>query len=470
MGFRINKKDFFWGYAAQFLNIGAGVLLLPVLLRTLSPADVGLWFVFLTVAGLSQLLEFGFQPTISRNVAYVCSGATVLNKTGVPHEVIEGGVDPLLFRSLVEASRRIYQRVAVIAFLVLIPVGSCYVYSVLVESQGLIERLVAWLLFAAGYVLMFYFGYINAVLLGRGDNAQNNKVIVLSRLLLIVFASVFLLLDFGMLGLGVASFISSLLSRFVAYHYLVRGGGADLVKTPPELESKVLEMVHLVWHNSKQLGVVQLGAFLIQRGNVLVVSSFLGLEVASSYSITLTILLVLSTFSAVICNLQVPYLSQLQAVKDKHVLPSVFGEILCVSWVFYFLGFFALYFFGEDFLNLIGSKSTLLQKEVFFVLGLVLFLEMNHSLCAIYLTTKNTVPFVFSAVVSGFSVLLLSLGVVSFMEVWGVVLSQGLVQIVYNNWKWPREVSIDLGVPFFRLLILGGYRIRSRLFSKDIAA
>src|SRR6266567_8101153 len=71
----ISRRDIYWGYAAQLLNVGAGLILLPVVVRYFSPEDVGLWFVFITLAGLAQLLEFGFQPTLARNTAYVYAGA-----------------------------------------------------------------------------------------------------------------------------------------------------------------------------------------------------------------------------------------------------------------------------------------------------------------------------------------------------------------------------------------------------------
>ena len=55
-----------WGFLAQGLNIGTGLLLLPMILRYLKPDEIGLWFVFMSLAGLAQLLELGFQPTIAQ--------------------------------------------------------------------------------------------------------------------------------------------------------------------------------------------------------------------------------------------------------------------------------------------------------------------------------------------------------------------------------------------------------------------
>lgn len=65
MEIHITKKDVLWGYIAQFFNIGAGILLLPVILKLL-PADIlGVWYIFLTISSLVQMIDFGFQPTFT---------------------------------------------------------------------------------------------------------------------------------------------------------------------------------------------------------------------------------------------------------------------------------------------------------------------------------------------------------------------------------------------------------------------
>lgn len=55
----------FYGVPCQFFNIGAGILLLPVILKLL-PADIlGVWYIFLTISSLVQMIDFGFQPTFT---------------------------------------------------------------------------------------------------------------------------------------------------------------------------------------------------------------------------------------------------------------------------------------------------------------------------------------------------------------------------------------------------------------------
>ena len=69
------KKDIIWGYLSQFLNIGSGIIIIPVAIKYLTTEDMGLWYLFIAIAGLAQLLEFGLQPTISRMTSYIYSGS-----------------------------------------------------------------------------------------------------------------------------------------------------------------------------------------------------------------------------------------------------------------------------------------------------------------------------------------------------------------------------------------------------------
>jgi hypothetical protein len=100
----LSRRDLYWGYAAQALNIGLGLIMLPAIVRHMATAEVGLWFVFITLISFAQLLELGFQPTISRNVAYIYAGAQKLSAVGL-QENGNGVLNVVLLANLVEAAR-----------------------------------------------------------------------------------------------------------------------------------------------------------------------------------------------------------------------------------------------------------------------------------------------------------------------------------------------------------------------------
>lgn len=457
----VTKGDMVWGYLAQGLNIGAGLLLLPPILMFLPKAEVGLWFVFITLGSLAQLLEFGFQPTIARNAAYIYSGAEQLSKVGVPLNLDNSSpLNTQLLGQLIDTSKKICRLVAFLASLVLLLLGTLYIYSLLTPDQSAAEVVIAWLAFSTGYLLNFYFSYINAFLQGRGDIDQSNKVIVLSRCALILLGSTSVVFGFGLPGLGLSVLLSALLGRLVAVmFFLNHDASRQAASCKREKTGNILSML---WYNASRLGIVQLGAFLIQRGNILLASSFLGLEAASSYSMTVTILIALSSVSNVACQLQVPYASALQLRGARDELIPLYGEMLVLSTTVYLFGLLFLIVVGDSMLALLGSEVKLLPIGFLVLLGIVLFLELHHSVAATYLTTLNKVPFVKAGLYSGIAVFALGFVLIQQFGIIGIIIAQGFVQASYNNWKWPLEAVNHLNVGLFEVLLKGGGRVVRR--------
>ncbi|MDR2840450.1 MAG: polysaccharide biosynthesis protein, partial [Paludibacter sp.] len=100
----INRKDVLWNYVATFLQIGAGIILFPLILRAFPQETVAIWTIFTTIVALTSLLDFGFNPSFARNVSYVMSGVTELKTTGF--QIVEnnnGKIDYSLFKGLIKA-------------------------------------------------------------------------------------------------------------------------------------------------------------------------------------------------------------------------------------------------------------------------------------------------------------------------------------------------------------------------------
>ena len=62
---RIYQSAIAWNFLSTFLRVGAGVIILPMILRTMPPEQLGLWYVFGTLGAFATLLDFGFEPTVT---------------------------------------------------------------------------------------------------------------------------------------------------------------------------------------------------------------------------------------------------------------------------------------------------------------------------------------------------------------------------------------------------------------------
>jgi len=452
-----SMSDIHWGFLAQGLNVATGLLLLPMILRYLPPEEVGLWFVFMSLAGLAQLLELGFLPTITRNVAYLYAGAQKLNAYGYEPTTEHVHLNIELLQQLFMAAREIYLVVSLSTLAFLAVIGTTYISMLLTHSMPQFQIIFAWIAFALGYVINFYYGYFNGFLQGRGDVKASNQIIVANRVVLIVLASLLLAEGWGLLGVGFASLISSVIGRGLAARIFWSGGGAETFSLKVAKVIKNNSLISILWPNAKKLGWVYLGSFLITRANVLIASSFLGLAATASYGLTFQILTTFTSLSAVVFNLNMPHFSGDQ-IRGRHEnILEKFGKSLATGWLVYLVCTVILFLFGNTLLALIGSRTHLLEANLLFLFVIIMFLEMNHSLCAGYLTTFNEIPFVRAALVSGICIVSISVLTVSVFhfEIWGLLLSQGVVQVFYNNWMWPMEAARKLNHSFAYVLASG---------------
>ena len=467
MSGRLTHRDVVWGYFAQLMNLAGGILLLPLLVLHLSPEEVGLWFVFLTIVSMAQLIELGLQPTLARSAAYVYSGVDELHSEGLRTAIAGSTVNMALLSRLVHAGRQAYRVAGVAVALLLFVVGGSYVAHLqAVNPASIHEALPAWLTYAGGFVISAYFGYYNAFILGRGDIVQNNKVVVATKGSFVIFGASAVMLGFGLPGLGAASVLSCVTSRVLArYYYLSGSHSGDSGHAP---KSAGPSLLGALWPNAWKLSVVQLGAFLIVRANTLVASTFMGLALVASYGLTVQLLLVLSGIASLLVSLQLPRMNAAQVRDDRAQLQRAFGLAVVSSWLLFAIGTVILAWLGNAALEMTGKNIRLLDAGVLSALIGIAFLEMNHSIAAMYLTTLNRVPFASAAVLSGIAIVGLSSLLCGWlgMGVWGLVLAQGMVQLGYNNWKWPVEALKNLQIGPSRLLRLGfvelGHTIRGR--------
>lgn len=442
----MTRRDLLWGGLAQLTNMG-GLLLLPFALRFLPSGELALWFAFLALAGFAQLLEMGFQPTIARAAAYVQAGAQSLVADGLSSAPVhDAAPNPTLLADLVDAARRIYRGVALVAAAGLLLLGSGYVVFIVREQALVATALAAWWITALGSVVNFYFGYYNALLQGRGDVTGANQAVVTLKTTYVLGAIAALYAGWGLVGIGAASLASSVVGRLVARALYLHGAATPPACGDADDRERRAQLLRQLWPNARRLTVANLGGFLILRANTLIATAFLGLQAAASYGLVIQLLQALSGFANMPAALQLPRMNQLQVARDRPQLRHAFVQVWATALAVYGLGATVLLLAGPQLLALVHAQTRLLPAAQLAALCVVYALELQHSLCATYLTTFNVVPFVRSALISGVCITFIAmlLSPLPAFGAWGLVIAQGGVQLAYNNWKWPLEALRSL--------------------------
>ncbi len=191
----IGRKDVIWNYAATFLKIASSALLLPFILRMMPSEMVGIWSVFMTITAFTGLLDFGFNPSFTRNVTYVFSGVRTLKVIGFESTSIENQtIDYGLLKGLISAMRWFYLRMAIVLFLLLATLGTYYIYSLLQNYKGEHREVyMAWTLLCIINTYNLFTLYYESLLQGKGLVKISKQILIIGQSVYLIIASILII-------------------------------------------------------------------------------------------------------------------------------------------------------------------------------------------------------------------------------------------------------------------------------------
>ncbi|BAK43917.1 O-unit flippase-like protein [Eggerthella sp. YY7918] len=468
MSILTSKQDVIWGYAGTSLSMGANLLLLPFLLYCISSDYLGLWYVFVSIGALSALFDFGFNPAIARNVAFIWSGAKELEKEGVRLSIKDCNcsVDYELMQKLYKACRILYMGIAITALLLIGAFGTLYVSHL---SLGLDQSIVfcSWGVYLAALFLSLYYGYYATLLRGVGAVARYNQILVLSRCLQLIFTIVLLFAGFGIIAPAVGYLVYGLFVRLaskIAFNnYKNIGDRLRKVENPASFRDAI-NLLRVMWHNAWRDGLVALSNYLASQATVIVASFWLTLSETGTYSVTIQLLTALATIASVPYSTAQPSLSSAYVEGRSRYVRETVSMCMIVYAFTYIIGLALLELIGAPMLALIKPEASL-NGAVLLVFGSYYFFYKRQQLYASCIANTNHLPYVGSYVISSVAVVVFSAYFTGacHLGVWGLVLGQAIPQLTYNCWHWPICVHRDMGLSSIRVAQLGITTLRQKL-------
>lgn len=441
------KADFIWAIAANVTNAVLWATIIPISSHYLGVIDTAIWLNFVVLAGVAQLLELGFNPTLARNFSYVFAGAQSLRAVGLAGQ--NGVINHTLLAELICASQKVYILIGVLSVIVLWGGGSFYIAAVLPVGVKQESVLIDWCVYSLANIVALWFGYTNSMILGRGDVRFFNKLLVVTRCLQLVLSIIGLVAGCGLFWLGLIALISSITGRIIAYARVRQ----EILEAHRLAPSKVAtnSLAKLLWHNSGRYGLVMIGTFLITRANLLIAGATIGIVPTAGYSFAIQVFTFLQSFAAIPFSMNLPKLNGWWAKKEYMQAKLIFGISLVSGFIIYLVGAIAFIGAGPLIINEINGSLVLPDFWILLVMALTFLLEFNHGACANFLTVANKVPFVGASIITGIGIVLASYIAAPLFGVVGLVAIVAIFQLLYNNWKWPLEASRLLGTTYFSL-------------------
>ena len=434
-----------WSYAGTFFTIGAGVLLLPFILHKMPQETVGIWNIFQVITALVMLLDFGFKPSFARNISYIFSGVTTLQKDGVAHTSSESAIDYGLLKGTLMAMRRFYRWMSIGMFCLLASAGSVYFYYILQKYTGdRQDAMIAWLLLITINCYNLYTLYYEALLTGKGYVKRNQQINILGQAVYMGLAIALIYSGLGLTAIVCSQLVSIIIRRILTYRVFFTRTLRERLESVMPKEPKMI--LSAITPNAIKIGLTQLGGFLVNKSALLIGSAFLSLEQIACYGITLQVMDILARCATVFYQAYTPKLAQCRAENDLQGLRRYYIQCIGSLLVVYLLGGLAWIGLGEWALDLIGSQTRFVPVSMLIVMLVISTLEHNHSTSAGFIMADNKIPFFIPSLVSGAGTVVLLwcfLGPLHW-GLWGLILAPGLAQLAYQNWKWPSVVIKEL--------------------------
>lgn len=459
----ITKKDIIWGYIAQFFQIASGLLTLPLILKMLSVEEIGMNYLMLTIGSLVALFDFGFAPQFGRNITYVFAGAQELKKEGV--SVGSGNLNYRLLATMISVAKSVYRALAIWVLVVMLTLGTAYIYKVTHAFTKVHDSLLIWIIYSISVSFKVYYTYYTSLLIGRGMIMESKKAMLASNLVYILLTFLLLFVGVGFKGIAIANLISPFVGRYLSYRCFFIPQLKKELSIYYITSKEKWELFKIVWHNAKRLGLVFVGTYAINKCSMFLAGLYLSLEEVASYGLMMQLMSVITMVSTTFFTVSEPRFAVLRTGDKRMELIQAFAFAMNVYYVLFLISCFCVLIFAPSFLCLIGANAELPSLNILLVYSIVVLLESNHSCFATFIVTGNKIPFVESSLLAGIAILggsLLSLNY-TVLGVLGLVLVQGICQLVYANWKWPYIVCRDFNISFVDFLIIGAKQSLNKL-------
>lgn len=425
--------------------VGAGVILLPFILRSMPSETVGIWNIFQTITSLVMLLDFGFRPSFARTISYIFAGVRTLEQNGVQQVDEQSEVNYSLLRGSIQVMRRFYAWIALGVLVLLGSVGTVYFLYILQKYSGdKTDALVAWGLLIAIRCYDLYTFYYDALLTGKGYIRRSNQIMMLAQTIYLALAIGLINAGFGLTAIIGAQIVSTIVRRILAYRVFYTREMKERLQAVESAATKPI--LQAIYPNAVKVGLTSLGGFMVNQSAMLMGSVYLSLAEIACYGITIQVMTILGRCATVAYQTYTPKIAQCRAQKDMVALARHYRYSTYSLIGIYLVGGAAWLLLGQTALGWIGSQTRFVETGMLATMLLISLLEQNHAMAAGFILADNRIPFFIPSLLSGGATVLLLWLLLGPLQagIWGMILAPGIAQLCYQNWKWPSVVIREI--------------------------
>lgn len=370
-----------------WLSLGTRVagfaILLPIVLADFSDAEVSVWLLFSAVASFQAILDFGFSPTFSREVAYGLAGRSTAGK-GTTHA---GQQDWSVVSVAVATMAWLYRRIGLATFAILATVGTAVCVGPIARVDDPAGAWLAWVAVVLTLPVAVYGNRYAAFLVGADQIAlQKRWEAAVGAASLMAQAGV-VLAGAGLVGL-VLSAQAGLLAQVLANRALARRVAAGRIAgaTSPALKRELVGALWPAAWRTASGAVLSLG---VSQGVAIAMANVLVAAEAAAVQLALRVMQLISQVSQAPFYTRIPVLNRMRVAASRRALSCAAARAMRSSLWIFVAGAILVDLAARPLLAFVGSDMQFPGETFWVLLTLAVFFERFGAMHVQLLLTGN---------------------------------------------------------------------------------
>jgi O-antigen/teichoic acid export membrane protein len=432
---RVRHSAMLYGALATAVRVGANIMLLPLVLKLLTSAELAIWWVFLTLGMVANLADFGFSQVITRIYSFLWAGADDFDVEGLRPAPENGQPNLPRIRQFHAAAARLYLWIACIGMLLLVLVGTFFIVGPASASGNPAMIWICW----AGFILAIGLSLSTSrwPVACQGINQMRQLQIAQlgSSLVYLFSAAAFLLAGWGLFAMVAATVLRAIVSReFCRRTYLAAVGAEASVDT-----GQLQRIMRRIWPNAQKFGGIMIATFMVFHANTLICSHFLGTAVTASYGLTVQLGGFIMSFSGLWLTVKWPQITIMRTQGRLEDMAILFARRLALTMLTFLVLAAGLVLFGNTVLDWKGTHTKFLETPYLVVYLLQAAQQHFYAQFGSLAFTENVVPFVKLSLWTGAALIVLTIVLVQYMGLWGLLLGPIISTVAASSWYITRR-------------------------------
>jgi len=406
-------------WASQFARTASLLLVLPMVLRQFSAAEVAAWYLLMGMINTSALADFGFRATFIRAISFGLGGARSIEI--FDGRTSRGDQEPNwdLIERITSTMERIYTVLSVVVLLLLASVGSLAMLRPLGQLVDPTEGWICWAIVCVTAVVEFQGRVYSNYLDGLNHVALVRRIDTVAKLGAIFTSFAVMLWAPSLLNLVLANRAWAIFA-VVRDLYMVKrvneGRWNTFRKLPVDRELSAT-----LWRPAWRSGVSGILSTGLTNLTGLIYAQFATSSGAlAAYLFAVKLVSEVRNVALPPLYAKVPLLGRLRAQGDMPELTRVVERGINLSYVVFLAGVIGVGFGAEPLLHLIGSQTAFVPQSLWWLLSIgYLAQRIGGMHLQVHQTTNEVVAHIWDGVAGGVfviaaSALLAPIGVYAF--------------------------------------------------------